>query len=304
MPGAHDARLKGMLQAFFPDFVSAFLPDLRSLIDASAVEWLEQELRDDEPDGGRRIVDLVGRVPQRETNEPLTVLIHVEVESGDSAAGMGERMLRYWQGLSQKYDGEPVYPVVLFLRLQQEGLGWHEHAVNVLGEPVIHFRWRYIALGGLHAAEWVERPERIAQVLSALMKLPDRASRAEHLLRVLKGIAADTELTDQERWLLAEAANAYTPLTDAEKTEYDSIVQTASYREVVAMNKTYYERGLEAGQEQALRESLLLVGEKRFGAAPTTARDRIAAESDEQVLRTWLTGLLDAASWEAWLASL
>ena len=58
----HDQLLKSFLKGFLPDFFEAFFPEWAVQFDFARVEWLEQEVFPDPPDGTRHSVDLVAKL--------------------------------------------------------------------------------------------------------------------------------------------------------------------------------------------------------------------------------------------------
>ncbi|HEV3082006.1 MAG TPA: hypothetical protein VGY66_19655 [Gemmataceae bacterium] len=54
-------------------------------------------------------------------------------------------------------------------------------------------------------------------------------------------------LSDQQRFLLGECVEAYLPLDEAQKREFEKLLANEAYKGVQAMNVTSYEKGLEKG---------------------------------------------------------
>ena len=61
----HDQRFKILIQTFFLEFLLLFFKEWAERLDATAVEWLDKEVFLDPPDGPRRVLDLVGKLPPR-----------------------------------------------------------------------------------------------------------------------------------------------------------------------------------------------------------------------------------------------
>ena len=98
----HDQRFKNLLRAFFREFLLLFFPEWAARFDWSEVEWLDQEVFLDPPQGERRYLDLLAKL---RTLEPVTgqrageadaelALIHVEIESPDKVRPLRPRMFR------------------------------------------------------------------------------------------------------------------------------------------------------------------------------------------------------------------
>jgi hypothetical protein len=98
----HDQRFKTLLKTFLPEFFALFFADWAENFDFSRVEWLDKEVFPDLPQGERRVVDLVAKLPTRRPialpagqAEAWLSLIHVEVESDDSLTTQRRRMHGY-----------------------------------------------------------------------------------------------------------------------------------------------------------------------------------------------------------------
>ena len=55
-------------------------------------------------------------------------------------------------------------------------------------------------------------------------------------------------MTDQQRFLLGECVQAYLPLDEAQQREFERLKTSAPYEGVLAMNKTWFEQGMEKGE--------------------------------------------------------
>src|SRR2546429_1534638 len=97
----HDQRFKVLIQEFFVEFLLLFFAAWAERFDCSAVEWLDKEVFPDPPEGPRRTLDLVGKLPARQpvrgqrSGEPeqWLALVHIEMESPGRAAPLRGRML-------------------------------------------------------------------------------------------------------------------------------------------------------------------------------------------------------------------
>jgi hypothetical protein len=96
----HDQRFKTLIRTFFQDFLLLFFHTWAERLNAEAVEWLDKEIFPDPPEGPRRILDLVAKLPtlqevggQRpEESKAWLALVHIEIESPDKAAPLRPRM--------------------------------------------------------------------------------------------------------------------------------------------------------------------------------------------------------------------
>src|SRR4051812_11887313 len=89
-----------LIQTFFADFLLLFFRDWAERLDATAVGWLDKEIFPEPPEGPRRVLDLVGKLPTRQgvpaqrpgQPEQLLALVHIEIESPESVASLRPRM--------------------------------------------------------------------------------------------------------------------------------------------------------------------------------------------------------------------
>ena len=68
-------------------------------------------------------------------------------------------------------------------------------------------------------------------------------------------------LTDQQRFLLGDCVQAYLPLDEGQQAEFERMVTSERYEGVTAMNQTWFEKGIEKGRREDVREML----EEQFG---------------------------------------
>lgn len=102
----HDQRLKALLKEFFAQFLECFFPEWARHFDFTTLQWLDKEVFLAPPSAEKRQLDLVARLRLREGAPPpcegpveLVALVHVEVESRDSAASLRPRMFEYYTQL-------------------------------------------------------------------------------------------------------------------------------------------------------------------------------------------------------------
>src|SRR5262249_36564312 len=113
--------------------------------------------------------------------------------------------------------------------------------------------------GMLFALEYVRGENWLGVALAALMRIPpDRVAwLGAEALRRIQG----APLSDQQRFLLRECVQAYLPLDEAQKREFERLLATEPFQGVQAMNVTAYEKGIEKGRRESVRELLT----ERFG---------------------------------------
>ncbi|HXG10230.1 MAG TPA: DUF4351 domain-containing protein [Gemmataceae bacterium] len=276
----HDQRFKTLIQAFFGDFLQLFFASWAQRLDCAAVEWLDKEVFPDPPEGPRRVLDLVAKVPTRQavpgqrSGEPehWLALVHIEIESPDKATPLRPRMFRAYVHLRDRHE-LPVLPIALYLQVGLDGIGIDVYEERFWELQPVHFEYLYVGLPALDAVQYVEGENWLGVALAALMRIPpERAAwLGAEALRRLK----DAPLTEQRRFLLGECVQAYLPLNEEQRREFDRLLATGPYRGVQAMNITWYERGVEKGVEKGQRELLREQLEERFGPLSLSVVDRL-----------------------------
>jgi hypothetical protein len=284
----HDQRFKALLQEFFGDFLRLFFAPWAERLDCGNVEWLDKEVFHNPPEGARHVLDLVARLPTRQTvpgqraGEPdrWLALVHVEIESPDKVAPLRPRMFRSYVHLRDRH-GLQVLPIGLYLRVGLQGIGVDVYEEHFWELRPVRFEYLYVGLPALDAVEYVRGDSWLGVALSALMRVPrERAAwlGAEALRRIQAA-----PLTDQQRFLLGECVQAYLPLDPEQQREFERLAATETYAGVQAMNTTWYEKGLEKGRQEGrqegreearrvvLREQL----EEKFGPLPVAVQERL-----------------------------
>ena len=262
----HDQRFKNLLQTFFREFLLLFFHRWAERLDATAVEWLDKEIFPDPPEGQRRILDLVAKLPTRQAvagvrpGEPdqWLALVHIEIESPDKATPLRPRMFDAYVQLRRRHR-LPVLPIGLYLRVGLDGIGIDVYEEKFWELRPIHFEYLYVGLPALDAVKYVEGANWLGVALAALMRIPkDRVAwlGAEALRRIQAA-----PLSDQQRFMLGECVQAYLPLDEVQQRMFERLLATENYHGVQAMNTTWYEKGIERGRRDFLRELL----EERFG---------------------------------------
>lgn len=277
----HDQRFKALLQEFLQEFFELFFPDWAKWFDFSQVEWLDKEVFPDPPEGRRRAVDLVAKLPTIEpsaasVSETWLSLIHIEVESADSAAPLRRRMHRYYTHLRDRHD-LPILPVAVYLRVGLEGIGIDDYTEAFGPLDVLRFKYLYVGLPGLDGVEYLQRQSDLAVALAALMRFPPEELariKAESLLRL-----ARSAQTEQRRFLLAECVQTYLNLpTASAQQEFERLLKQETFNEVKTMAVTWFDQGMEKGMEKGIAMGIALLAvqlEERFGALDPAVRDRL-----------------------------
>jgi len=282
----HDQRFKTLLRTFFADFLQLFFAEWAERFDLSHVEWLDKELLAVPGQETPHVADMVARVAAKqavlggEKEPPWLVLVHIEIESGERATDIKARMPRYYHQLRATYD-LPVLPIVVYLRMQLQGIGEDVYVERFWELEISTFRYLYVGLAALDGVRYVEGENWLGVALAALMRFPpERAAwlGAEALRRL-----TTAQVTPTQRFLLAECARAYLDLNEAQKLEYDRMLHSQSFTGVRAMAKSYYEEGIEKGIEKGRlldrQESILAILEERIGEVSPALRKHIESLS-------------------------
>jgi hypothetical protein len=272
----HDQRFKALIQEFFDAFLRLFFRVWADRLDATAVEWLDKEVFPDPPEGERRVLDLVAKLPTRQAvpgqrpGEPerWLALVHIEIESPDKVKPLRPRMFRSYVHLRDKH-GLPVLPISLYLQVGLDGVGIDVYEEHFWEFRPVHFEYLYVGLPALNAIEYVQGDNWLGVALATLMRIPKErvAWLGAEALRRIK----DAPLTEQQRFLLAECVQAYLPLDAEQQQEFERLVATEAYQGVRAMNTTWFEKGIAKGRREMLRELL----DKRFGPLSPRVLDRL-----------------------------
>ena len=285
----HDQRFKTLIREFFADFLLLFFVKWAERFDCSQVEWLDKEVFPDPPEGTRSILDLVAKLPAREPTpgadpaqcQTWLALIHIEIESPDKVAPLRPRMFRSYVYLRDRYQ-LPVLPIGLFLKVGLDGIGIDVYEERFWELEAVRFQYLYVGLPALDAVKYVQGDNWLGVALAALMKIPKDqiALMGMEALRRL----SEAPLSDQKRFLLTECVQAYLPMGEFEKSELKKLSVTEKYRGVQAMNKTWFEEGIEQGIEKGRRETVRELMEDRFGPLPPATTQRLEKMSVEELI--------------------
>jgi hypothetical protein len=280
----HDQRFKTLIQLFFQEFLLLFFKSWAERLDAAAVEWLDKEVFPDPPGGQRQILDLVGKLPTRRgvpgqragAAERWLALVHIEIESPDKATPLRPRMFDAYCHLRRKY-GLPVLPIALYLRVGLDGIGIDIYEEHFWELRPIRFEYLYVGLPALDAIEYLQGDNWLGVALAALMRIAkDQVAvlGAEALRRI-----QSAPLSEQQRFLLGECVQAYLPMDEEAKRQFERLLASEKYHGVQAMNMTSYEKGLEKGQREILRMQI----DERFGPLSPAVLERIEQLPAEQL---------------------
>jgi hypothetical protein len=288
----HDQLLKSFLKSFLAEFFEIFFPDWAALFDFSHVEWLDQEVFPDPPDGSRHVVDLVAKL---NLSRPLSsdagrlaqqwlALIHVEIESADSVSPLRERMHWYWSNLRQRHR-LPVLPLAVYLNVGLQGLGIDSYGEDFGPLDVLCFKYLYVGMPALDGIEYLQRGDEVAASLITLMRVPDDQLPAAAW--AAQECVAQSSRTEQEKFLLLRMIETYLQFrTPDQEQEYLQLKNEETFREASQMAVTTFDKGVAAGMERALeRQRRIVAGmlAERFGELPDDFRTRLNQLSLDEI---------------------
>lgn len=267
----HDPLFKSLLRTFFAGFLRLVVPEMVERLDLSAPVFLDKELTAFDPPARSRLVDLLARVPLRET-AGRSLLVHAEVESR-ARRGMGERIRNYQRWIQTRHEGQ-ILSVVLFLQGGRAGVCEGTIDGELAGPGLPAFRYLSFGLSQCRAAAYLEKPEPLAWALAALM---DRRpwSRAELKMRCLARIQ-EASLDQAERRELVNCVETYLELTPSEAREFSPPGTLGARRtQNMAQSLLFRMSWADKMMGEGARQVLLGVLEERFGPVPDEVRQRI-----------------------------
>jgi hypothetical protein len=298
---SHDQLAKDLFQTFFPGFLRLAAPEAAARLHLDEAVFLDKQAFTDWPQGDRRELDLLAEVPAQD-NPGSRVLIHIEIEA-QARADMAARFWRYHMQVQLRHR-LPVVPILVNLKGGRPGVHFEILAEGFEEPETTRFRFRVFSLSGCRAEEYLASPEPIAWALAALMRR-GKWSRAEHKMECLRRIA-EADLSGSRRWLLGNWVETYLQLDERETAEYERLRELAVNQEVKVMEMTWEERmevkytqkGIELGRLDGMRQILLRLLDRRFGAVPETVRRKVEAIDDSAPLSDLTEKVLDARSIE------
>jgi len=209
-----------------------------------------------------------------------TILLHLEIESGDTMEPFRKRLFDYFHFLIKKY-GPKVLPIAVYLRVGLEGKGKDAHVIEVLRRTVLRFEYDYVGLPGLTGQPYLDGDNPLGVAWSALMRWP-RQQRVPAAVQALERIVGSQE-SPGRKIMLCECIQAYAPLEDDQRLELNSLLKEPERKGVTTMIKTWTEEAEERGINKGQRRLLLKQLEARFPPLSETVRQRVAQLSEDRV---------------------
>lgn len=273
----HDRLFKGLLSAFFFDFIEIFCPEVLEYVDTSSVEFLQQEILHDMVEGSKRIVDLIAKVKWREQESFL--LINVEAQASDESK-FDRRLFSYFSRLHLG-EGLPVYPIALFTFDKPYKKRENGYKVAFPNKTVLDFQYDAIQLNRLDWREYLKKENPLATALMIKMDIkPDEQGVfRKECLRLLSSFKLD----EARRGLLAAFVDAYLPRLNAEEQrKFEQSLQelTNDEREgIMEYTNSWKEEGIEIGlirgQQQGSNSLILQLLNHKFGSIDANLEEQV-----------------------------
>lgn len=263
----YDVALKVLLQSQARRTISA-------LTGTAIAKWLDVEL----PKVQNLRLDLLGETAGNE-------LIHLELQSGNDP-GMPLRMAEYCLGVFRLFGR---FPQQVLLYVGEAPL----HMTTVLQGGGLSFHYQAVDIRSLNADLLLESDDVGDNIIAILAHLRDHKEAVRKIVARLAGLAPSARATAlQQLFILAG-------LRQLEETVEQEARKMPVYIDILE-NKVLgreFKKGLQEGRQEGERAILGRLIEKRFGALPSWAGQRLTAASTAQ-LEQLATRVLDAASLE------
>jgi hypothetical protein len=243
---------------------------MRELTGTAVEKWLDVEL----PKVQNTRVDLLG-----ETNEGS--LVHLELQSGNDAA-MPLRMAEYCLGVFRLFK---KFPRQVLLYVGEDPIRMESE----LRGPDVWFRYHAIEIRDLDGDRLLESTDVGDNVIAILARLRDHKDAVRRIVERIAGlVAADRETALGQLMILAGLRH----LEEAVEREARKMPILNDILDHKVLGREF-KRGLQEGELTVLRRQI----EKRFGAIPGWAEERLAGKSPAD-LEELSVRVLDAASIE------
>jgi hypothetical protein len=226
--------------------------------------------------------------------EPLKEIVHLEFQSAAVAWKHADIMM--YNAILFAHKHVPVHTIVILLRREAA----HANLNGVIryaprpGRGSMDFTYEIVRLWE-HPAEELSAADLGVVPLAMLGRLPGNVSLEDGLSavarRVVERITNDAP-PDRAKKLLTDAL-----LLTGLRVQRD--VAQRIFRGVRVMQESdTYLMILDEGQEKAFRESILVVGEERFGSPDEAVRAQLANITDLERLKRMHRRAVKAASWQ------
>ena len=302
-----DSPWKDILEIYFEDFISFFLPIAHGEIDWNRPpEFLDKELQQVVRDAelGRRLADKLVKIWRKDGAETW-VLIHVEVQSQDEA-DFAERMFVYHYRIFDKYRRK----VVSLAILGDERSNWRPNEFGYqLWETKIDFNFKVVKLldYGDRWSELETSSNPFAIIVVAHLKAQE--TRSDRLERKKWKIALVRRLYEQN-YSRTEVINLFHFIDwvmslpeELEQEFWQSVQQLEEERSmpyITSVQRIGRQEGRQEGRQDGLLKGIELGLKLKFGAEGLAMLPEVADIKDAGLLEMILSGLETANTLEEW----
>jgi hypothetical protein len=231
---------------------------IRELVGADVEKWLDIELRKVQ----NLRLDLLG-----ETGDGS--LVHIELQSGNDAA-MALRMAEYCFGVFRLFG---KFPRQVLLYVGEAPL----RMANELRGVDVSFRYRLVDIRDLDGDRLLESDEVGDNVIAILARLRDHKEAVRKIIGKLAGLVASERDSALGQLLILAGLRR---LEETVRREIQKMPVFIDIMENTVLGPRI-RQGMEEGRQQGLREGELAILrrliEKRFGAIPTWAEEKLTS---------------------------
>jgi hypothetical protein len=254
---------------------------IRELTGTAIAKWLDVEL----PKVQNLRLDLLGETVDGQ-------LIHLELQSGNDAI-MPLRMIEYCLGVHRLFGRFPrqilLYVGEAPMRMESQLRG-----------PNLSFEYRLIDIRALDGDRLLESEDVGDNVIAILARLRDDKEAVHKIVgRIAAMTRAEKEIALAQLTILAGLRHL-ARIVDQETKKMPIDLDIRDHETLGPMFIEAEQKGLQKGRQEGELAILRRLIEKRFGALPKWAGDKLAALSPSQ-LEDLSERVLDATSVEEWL---
>jgi len=219
-------------------------------------KWLDVEL----PKIQNPRVDLVGETTEGD-------LVHIELQSTNDAT-MPLRMAEYYLGVFRLFG---QFPRQIFLYIGEAPL----KMAGELRTPDLWFQYRAVDVRDLDGDRLLESDQVGDNIIAVLARLRDGREAVHKIVGRIAGLApAERDAALDQLLILAGLRDLEEPLE--QETQKMPITIDLMKNKVIARE---YRRGVQEGESTLLRRLI----EKRFGALPAWAEEKLASRSTSEI---------------------
>ncbi len=273
----YDQLFKDLLKTFFKEFIELFFPEVTSRLNWREIEFLEQEVFTNVPEGSRRTADLVAKVATHE-GEPELILVHVEVEHPWRCT-FPYRMFEYYVLLRLRHRLS-VFPIAILPERKVKGFEQEAYCEELFGHELLSFNYFHIGLPGISVDDYWAEDNPISWGFASLMDSGER-ERALLLIECYRRVG-ESSLDEAKRALLINFITTCYQLTPDEETDFQRLLAEEEYQEVREMQGTYFDKLERQGMQKLLMRQLQV----KFGPLPQEVADRVQKiESEDELTK-------------------